>query len=151
MRRSISVIAVTTAVFAGMGQLAIAAPQQDQVSGRGASAVFDARVNARSGPQGEKPRGTFTTDFVNQSVQDRQVMVSCLVVIRNTAVVGGLDRTGTETFLKIHDNGDAGDLTGFSTALQGVPEPDQQRCAQMFDGIGNLVLPVDGVFTVVDS
>lgn len=157
MRKTLSIIAVAAATFTAAPQLATAAPLQDQVSGKGSitnqgELNFSSHVSARSGSQGQAPRGSFTINWTSTLLQDRQVSVSCMVVVGNTAVVGGLDSTGTETFLKIEDNGVSGDRMGDALGLPNAQAPDQQRCAAVFASLGEFnIFPVSGDFTVIDN
>lgn len=150
MRRSTAVLALATAAVVATPALAQAAPR-DRVNGRGiTTAEYEARMNAQSRADGQNPRGSFSVDFLVPGPRDQKVRVSCMVVAGDTAIVGGLDRTGTETFLTIQDNGGTGDLVSHATGVAGGSAPDRARCAEVLESPALLPL-VTGNFTVVDA
>jgi hypothetical protein len=150
MRRATTVIGLVTAAVVATPS-AVSAGPQDRVTGRGTTtAEYEARVNARSGADGQNPRGTFAVDFFSAGLRDQKVRVTCMVVVGDTAVVGGLDRLGVETFLTFQDNGSTGDLVSHATGVAGGTGPDQDRCTEIL--AGPALLPVvTGNFTVTDA
>ena len=149
MRRAAVGTALASAIVVLSSTTATAA-SQDRVTGGGTTtAGFEAWVNARSGADGGNPRGSFSVDFSVVGPEDQKVRVSCMLVVGNTAIVGGLDRSGREIFLTVQDNGDTGDWLNHSIGVLGGPPPDQDRCAQVLTL--PLLLPVTGNFTVVDA
>jgi hypothetical protein len=146
-------IAVTVAGVAAAAPAVANAAAQDKVSGQGSIPIIgtsnDVRVNAHSGASGEKPGGTFTLNFGGSRYQ---VKVSCLVVVDSTAVVGGLDQSGTEKFVIVHDNGNGNnsDQANYAFGLPSAPEPDQARCTAILASNPPL-FPVTGDFIVVNG
>jgi hypothetical protein len=149
MRRAPVVIALVSAGVI-LSSTAATAASQDRVSGRGTTtAGFEARVNAHSGADGQNPRGSFSVDWSIAGPSDQKIQVSCMVVVGNTAIVGGLDREGRETFVAVQDNGDNGDWLNHAIGVFGGPPPDEDRCAEVL--AGPFLLAVTGNFTVVDA
>jgi hypothetical protein len=153
MRKTIVAVALAVATTIATPQLAVAAPPKDVVSGRETSITpnfFDMRVNAQSGPLGESPKGSFAIDFDPSVAPDLKVDVSCMIVSGRTAIIGGLDQTGREIFLRVQDNVDSDDLIGIGYASDGDPAPGQDRCAEML-GLIFATLPATGNLQVRDA
>ena len=146
MRRALAVMAVAASTVVATPHVAAAAAQ-DRVTGQGIStAGFGAKVSAHSGPDGENPRGSFSVE--DAEGQKTQVKITCMFVVGNTAVVGGVDANGFERFVKVQDNGSAGDLA--TVASGAAVTPDQLRCAEIFAALDQL-FPITGNFTVEDA
>jgi hypothetical protein len=143
MRGALAVMAVIVSAVVATSHVAAAAAQ-DRVTGQGAaSGSFGAKVSARSGPEGESPRGSFSVE--DAGGQKTQVKITCMFEAGNTAVVGGVDADGFERFVKVQDNGSAGDRATVGSGA--VVTPDRLRCEEIFAALPAL-LPISGDFTV---
>ncbi len=153
MRRILLVVTATAALGFAASPPAMAAPEHDIVTGRGEVGNYseNVHVNARSGPNGENPRGAFHTDFIGPGPADWHVPVSCMIVQDGLAVVGGLERKdGREVFMVIRDNGDDPDqVAHVFRAIIDTP-PDQELC-ELIITFTSPISTATGDFTVVDN
>lgn len=119
-------------------------------------------VDAKSGPRGEDPSGTFLTRYPVgawlQSGVELRGEVVCLTVAGNRATVGGLVQqssdtrypAGTNVLLVLTDNGSPGagrdtQVTYFGTDV------NARVCPSPYEGAGQEVALSDGDFTIHDE
>jgi hypothetical protein len=153
MRRILPIVTTTAALGLVASSPAMAAPKHDIVTGRGEVGNYseNVHVNARSGPNGENPRGSFHTDFIGPGPADWHVPVSCMIVQDDLAVVGGLERKdGREVFMVIRDNGDNPDQVAHVFRAATDTPPDQELCELIITNIAP-ISTATGDFTVEDN
>lgn len=135
-----SIGAVVLSSAAAHGQT----PTEDSVRGAGALASgLRIEVDARSGPSGENPRGTFVAAFGRGS---DQYSVVCLQVTGNTAVLG-VNRVDAAVGALIRITDGSPDTFGGMPSFVPV---DEQDCRTPFVGSPPLPL-VSGDLVVTDA
>jgi hypothetical protein len=98
------------------------------VSKNQGQAPYAASVKAHSGPNGEKPKGTFTLEVTGDPAIGTMT-VSCMAVSGDTAIVGGLGNNGRGNLLIVKDR--PGSLDAITVIYAGDTAPDHQQCAEI--------------------